>query len=173
MRLAALLPLLCAAAALGQTPAAPPAPAAATSVPPQTLRVLPTGGLRVETAALLLSGQEGGNLPLAVLALPLPGGAGGQARVPVVVEADGTALLVGHEEGPLRVEVCLYALGAGGGVEAALLNTVEIQPAGLATVEKSGLRFEAELLLPPGEVSLRVLVRTAAGKILGLRQVAL
>ena len=36
----------------------------------QTLSVMPTGGLRGETAALLLSGQEGGPLPLAVLALP-------------------------------------------------------------------------------------------------------
>jgi len=41
--------------------------------------------LRAETAALLLSGQEGG-LPLAVLALPVPGADGGPARVPVVIE---------------------------------------------------------------------------------------
>jgi len=146
-------------------PAAVPAPPAS---PP--LRVLPTGGLRAETAALLLSGQEGG-LPLAVLAVPVPGGGSGQTRVPVVVEVDGPALLAGHEEGPLRVEVCLYALGAGGGVEAALLDTVEVGPDGLARLERSGLKFHGELLLPPGETSLRVLVRNPTTRSVGLKRI--
>ncbi|HEV7517483.1 MAG TPA: hypothetical protein VGR07_14375 [Thermoanaerobaculia bacterium] len=157
----------------------PPAPAEApppATPSPAALRVLPTGGLRAETAALLLSGQEGG-LPLAVLALPVPGGtgggSGGQTRVPVVVEIDGPALLAGHEEGPLRVEVCLYALSAGGGVEAALLDTVEIGPDGLARLERSGLKFHGELLLPPGETSLRILVRNPATRSVGLKRVSL
>jgi hypothetical protein len=146
---------------------------AAAEVPPAAplLRVLPTGGLRAETAALLLSGQEGG-LPLAVLALPLPGG-GGQARVPVWIEVDGPSLLAGHEEETLRIEICLYALASGGGVEASLLQTVEIGPAGLAQLERSGLKFHGEILLPPGETSLRVLVRNPATRSVGLKKVTL
>jgi Tfp pilus assembly protein PilF len=155
-------------------PAAPAAPVSPAPAPPVSpiLRVLPTGGLRAETAALLLSGQEGG-LPLAVLAVPVPGGGSGQTRVPVVVEVDGPALLAGHEEGPLRVEVCLYALSAGGGVEAALLDTVEVGPDGLARLERSGLKFHGELLLPPGETSLRVLVRNPATRSVGLKRISL
>ena len=45
----------------------------ATGASAAPLRVLPTGGLRVESAALLMSGQEGGTIPFAVLALPFPG----------------------------------------------------------------------------------------------------
>jgi tetratricopeptide (TPR) repeat protein len=170
-------PLLLAVAVLAGFAARAPgqAPAAAASPEPAAapvLRVLPTGGLRAETAALLLSGQEGG-LPLAVLALPVSGGSGGQTRVPVVIEVDGPALLAGHEEGPLRVELCLYALGTGGGVLAALLDTVEIGPAGLAALERSGLKFQGELLLPPGETSLRILVRNPATRAVGLKRVSL
>jgi tetratricopeptide (TPR) repeat protein len=145
---------------------------------PPLLRVLPTGGLRAETAALLLSGQEGG-LPLAVLALPIPGGIGGtggdagQTRVPISVEVDGAGLLAGHEEETLHIEICLYALGPGGGVEASLLDTVEISPAGLARLERGGLQFRGELLLPPGETSLRVLVRNPATRSVGLKRLTL
>ena len=137
--------------------------------------VMPTGGLRGETAALLLSGQEGGSLPLAVLALPVPGSPAnpGHARVPVVVEVDGPALLAGQGEGPLDVEICLYALGPQGGIVATLLNTVEIAPEGFADLRRSGLAFQGELLLPPGETSLRVLVRNPATAALGLRRIAL
>jgi tetratricopeptide (TPR) repeat protein len=93
--------------------------------------------------------------------------------VAVSVEVDGASLLAGHEEETLRIEVCLYALGPGGGVEAALLDTVEISPAGLARLERGGLQFRGELLLPPGETSLRVLVRNPATRSVGLKRVAL
>jgi hypothetical protein len=156
--------------AAAQPPAAPPAP------PPSAgVRVLPTGGLRAETAALLLSGQEGGPLPFAALALPLPS-PGGEARVPVVVEVDGPALLAGHEEGPLtplRIEICVYALGVGGGVLSSLLDTVVIPPAELERLEKSGLTFQGELHLPAGEASLRILVKNPTTGALGLKRLPL
>ena len=167
--LLALLPAITAGGpvVLAQPPAAPPAPP-----PPAAVRVLPTGGLRAETAALLLSGQEGGNLPFAALALPLPS-PGGEARVPIVVEVDGPALLAGHEEGPLRVEICVYALGVGGGVLSSLLDTVVIPLAELDRLEKSGLKFQGELHLPAGEASLRILVKNPATGALGLKRLTL
>jgi len=167
VRLAPLLSLLLVAAV---------ADAAGTVGGAEPPTVMPTGGLRGETAALLLSGQEGGSLPLAVLVLPVPGGTSGagQARVPVVVEVDGRALLAGQrEELPLDIEICLYALGPQGGIVATLLDTVEIAPEGFADLKRSGLAFQGELLLPPGEISLRVLVRNPATEALGLRRIAL
>lgn len=82
-----------AAAAATETPAAATeTPAVATEAAPAGVRVLPTGGLDMEGAALLLSGQQGGLLPLAVFASPLGPAAGGAATV-VVIEVEGSALL--------------------------------------------------------------------------------
>lgn len=88
---------------LAQEPAAPPLQET------PAVRVLRTGGLRVETAALLMSGQQGGTIPFAALAIPLPGSAE-RARVPVVLELDGSAVLEGHPHDLLRLEISLYAL---------------------------------------------------------------
>jgi hypothetical protein len=179
---ALLAPFAGTTAALPQNPESaaprPIADAANPAAPAPALRVLPTGGLRAETAALLLSGQEGGGLPVAVLALPLPpgGDGGGPARVPVFVEVDGSALLAGHEETaltPLNIEICLYAVSPGGGVLSALLDTVEVGGEGLALLARSGLKFHGELSLPPGEASLRILVRNPATGAVSLRRIAL
>ncbi|HVT57471.1 MAG TPA: hypothetical protein VHR45_03645 [Thermoanaerobaculia bacterium] len=99
------------------------APSPSPSPERPAVRVLRSGGLRVESAALLVSGQQGGDLQLATFALPLPGDLGGmasgmgsggrsaagsvggsrgtgegtgeRARVAVVVEVAGGALQVG------------------------------------------------------------------------------
>ncbi|HEX5716276.1 MAG TPA: tetratricopeptide repeat protein [Thermoanaerobaculia bacterium] len=166
MRAAALL-LLLALPALGQEPA--------TEKPP--LRVLRTGGLRVETAALLMSGQEGGTIPVAALAIPLPG-AGGKARVAVLLEMDGAETMEGQNGDLLRLEVCLYALTSApdgsGRVAGSRMDTVEIDLARLgADLEKSGLKYTGELQLAPGEYALRTLVRNAATSEVGLRMLPL
>jgi len=133
------------------------------------LRVLPTGGLRVESAALLMSGQEGGTIPFAVLALPFPG-EGDRARVPVIVEIDGTDLLAGQSDPLLRIEVSLYALTRTGSVQGSRLDTVEIDLEQLGTgVGESGVRYVGELALPPDIYRLRILVRNMATGELGLR----
>ena len=121
-----------------------PAPAAA------PLRVLPSGGLSVESAALLLSGQEGGTVPFAALAVPFPGD-GDRARVPVVVEIDGTDLLAGQSDPRLRIEVSLYALTGAGDVQGSRMDTVEIDLEQLgAAVGESGVRYVGEVSLLPG-----------------------
>ncbi len=81
---------------------------------PPPVRVLRTGGLRVETAALLMSGQEGGTIPVATLVVPQPGtGAGNRSRVSVVLEIDGAEALAGQTGDVLRLEICLYAITSG------------------------------------------------------------
>jgi len=158
--------LLAALPALAQAPADKP-----------PLRVLRTGGLRVETAALLMSGQEGGTIPVAALALPLPG-PGERARVAVLLEIDGAEAMAGQPGDLLRLEICLYAVttdaSGSGRVAASRMDTVEIDLARLGSdLERSGLKYAGELELPPGDYALRALVRNAATGEVGLRMLAL
>jgi len=143
------------------------------------VRVLGARGLKMESVALLVSGEQGGSIHVAVLPLLFPGAAG-RVRVPVVLEVDGATLLKGNTGGLLRVEVCLYAVakkpggGAGGRVEASLLETIEADLARVGSaIERSGLQYAGELSLAPGEYSLRVLVRNALTGEVGLRFVNL
>lgn len=143
--------------------------AAAQEAPAAGVRVYRTGGLRVETAALLWSGQQGGEVPLAVLAVPLPGGAE-KTPIAVVVEAQGAALakLAGGGE-PVRFDVAVYAIDGEGSLAGSVLETLEVAgPEALAGLERSGLRFVANLALRPGDYSLRVLVGDTPSRVLGL-----
>lgn len=150
-----------------QIPAQTAADASAARARP-ALRVLSTGGLRVESAALLLSDQEGGTIPFAILAVPMPGD-GDRARVPVIVEIDGTELLVGHDTRLLQMEVALYALGAGGSVLGSRMDTVEVDLDRLGTsIGESGIRYVGELSLPPDSYWIRILVRNLKTGELGL-----
>lgn len=133
------------------------------------VRVLPSGGLQVESAALLMSGQEGGVIPLAALALPLPG-EGERARVPVIVEIDGSGLLAKHSEPRLRLEVSVYALAAGGAIQGSRMDTIAIDLARMReAVEGSGIQITGELALRPGDYTLRVLARNVETGDIGLR----
>jgi Flp pilus assembly protein TadD len=141
---------------------------------PAEVRVRPTGGLGMEAAALLLSGQQGGTVPVAVAATPIAATGGGTVDVLVVVEVAGAGLVA--QAGPsLRLEVCLYALASpGAAVEAALLETIEVDLATLrSSLATGGIRWVRHLALSPGEHSLRVLVREPTSGEVGLRAVPL
>ncbi|HVS00224.1 MAG TPA: tetratricopeptide repeat protein [Thermoanaerobaculia bacterium] len=163
--------------ATAPAPPAPAAPDAGDVLPEQPeappFRVLRTGGLHAQTAALLLSGRQGGPIPFALLAMPLPGDAE-KARVPVLIEIDGSTLLDKHEGNPLRIEVAIYAAAAGGKVQGTLMDTVEIDldPLGVQ-IDQGGVKYLGELELPPGEYSLRLLVRNPATDSVGLRALLL
>lgn len=126
------------------------------------------GGLDTRAAALLLSGQEGGDLPSAVAAYPRPAMEDGQGGVDLVVDLAGRGLLEGlGEEQPLIVEIYAYALepssgsgpGSGGGVRGHLTQAFFLEDEEtrdqLAT---AGIKFLGHLPLPPGTYSLRVMV---------------
>lgn len=143
---------------------------AQTERPP--MRVLRTGGLQVETAALLMSGQEGGTIPVAPLVLPQPG-TGERSKVSVLLELDGAEVLEGQTGDLLRLDFCLYAIQSGR-VAGARMDTVEIDLARLGTdVDRSGVKYVGELELLPGEYALRLLVRNPATGEVGLRAVPL
>ncbi|MFL6198633.1 MAG: VWA domain-containing protein [Thermoanaerobaculia bacterium] len=121
------------------------------------------------TGARLLSGDEPGSVPTSVLATPFPK-EGGTAYVPVLIEADGTALLAGNGPGELLAEIYIYALDENGGVRDYLaqalvleLNKVE------AELRAGGLRFLGHLELPPGRFSLRILALNGRTGAYGLR----
>lgn len=144
---------------------------------PSPVHVLRTGGLRVETAALIMSGQEGGTIPLATLVLPMPG-TGERSHVAVLLEMDGAETVAGQTSDLLRLEVCLYAIqspsenGPGGRVAGSRMDTVEVDLSQLgADIERSGLKYVGDLDLPPGEYSLRTLVRNAGTGEVGLRSI--
>ncbi|HYX25891.1 MAG TPA: VWA domain-containing protein [Thermoanaerobaculia bacterium] len=123
------------------------------------IRTLPVSGIGIESAALLMSGQQGGEIPLGALALPIPGEAD-KARLLVRVRIDGKALLAGQTGNVLRIEGDLYVLGAGDGVAASALERIEIDLAAQrAAVERDGVDLLAGLDLRPGAYSLRLLVR--------------
>ncbi len=151
---------------------------AQTERPP--MRVLRTGGLQVETAALLMSGQEGGTIPVAPLVVPQPG-TGEKSKVSILLELDGAEILEGQTGDLLRLDICLYAVVTGattgataGRVAGARMDTVEIDLARLgADIERSGVKYVGELELPPGEYALRLLVRNPATGEVGLRAVPL
>jgi Tfp pilus assembly protein PilF len=140
----------------------------------EPIRTLSAAGVGVESAALLMSGQQGGDLPMTALALPVRGESGDKARVLLRLRMDGPALLAGHTRDVLRIEASLYALGSGGGVQASLLETIEIDLASLrGAVEGRGVDLLGSLDLRPGTYSLRMLVRNLDTGRLGVRTLPL
>jgi len=113
----------------------------------------------LDAAELIVGGREGGALAASLVALPFPG-TGDRAYVPVVVEIDGASLLAEAENGPLPTEIYAYALGADGTIGDFFSQTLGLDLAKVKDrLRESGLKYYGHLELPPGEWSLRVLVR--------------
>lgn len=123
----------------------------------------------LSTGAQLLSGDEPGSVPTSVMATPFPKD-GGTAYVPVLIEADGPALLAENGPGELLAEVYVYALDEQGGVrdylaQALVLDLAKVEP----ELREGGLRFLGHLELPPGRFTLRVLALNGRTGAYGLR----
>jgi VWFA-related protein len=125
------------------------------------------------TGARLLSGDEPGSVPTSVLATPFPKEGptrGSTAYVPVLIEADGPALLAGNGPGELLAEIYIYALDENGGVRDYLAQALVLELAKVETeLRQGGLRFLGHLELPPGRFSLRVLALNGRTGAYGLR----
>ena len=128
---------------------------------PDGVDVADLGGLETRSAALILSGQEAGDLETAVLAIPVPGppGTEGPVRVALVVDVDGGSLLAGAEGDYLVTEVYAYAVDAGGGLGGTLTQAFRIDLGRhRVTLDGGGVKFLGHLDLAPGSYSLRTLV---------------
>ncbi|MCB1032971.1 MAG: hypothetical protein KDD47_03950 [Acidobacteria bacterium] len=134
-----------------------------------------TGGLEARSAALILSGQKGGDLKASVLAVPLEGDAA-EVRLAVVVDIEGGSLMEGQpeDEDDLITEVYAYALDESGGVggfltQAFLLDLAEYRP----LLRRRGIKFLGSMKLLPGFYTLQVLVRQRRSERFNLQSVAL
>jgi tetratricopeptide (TPR) repeat protein len=154
-----LLPVVAGAAALPSLPFEAPG----------TLQALKLRGITARPAALMLSGQSGGPLPLAMVAVPLPG-ATPPFRVAVVVEIPASALAFdassgeGQEGKPEeRIEMYLYALDTQGKPAATWAQVfrppaVLVPAAEKAAQSPAGAKVFLHLELPTGRFELRLLV---------------
>ncbi|HWM91761.1 MAG TPA: VWA domain-containing protein [Thermoanaerobaculia bacterium] len=128
----------------------------------------------LQTAQQVVSGVENGAIPISVLAAAFPTAspaAGQESYVPVLVEVDGPSLLAGHPAGkPLPAEIYVYAMNHNGTVvdyvtQSLGLDLAKVEPA----LRQSGIKFFGHLDLPPGDYSVRVLVRNGATGTAGLK----
>lgn len=152
---------------------------AATALPAQSERFSPipsfdTGGLEARSAALILSGQRGGDLKASSLAIPLDGTDEG-VRLALIVDIEGSSLLEGQEpDEDLITEVYAYALDEAGGVggfmtQAFRLDLEVYRP----LLQQRGLKFLGHLTLTPGFYTLQVLVRQRRTDRFNLQSLAL
>lgn len=124
---------------------------------------------RLRAAGSVVSGREGGQIDLAVLAAPFAT-PGPKAYVPVVIEIGGASLLGDAKEGTLPAEIYVYALDAKGEVSDYFTQTLGLDLAKLgASVRAGGVKFFGDVELAPGSYSIRVLVRNGLNGIAGLK----
>jgi VWFA-related protein len=104
-------------------------------------------------------------IPARVLAVPFAG-EGGAARVPVLLEVPGTALLAGDHGEKLTLELYAYAVDREGRLQDFFTRTVGADlKKNRERLEAGGVRYYGQLRLPPGSYRLRTLVRnTATGR---------
>jgi len=117
---------------------------------------------QLTTAALLMQDGNTGELPAAVLAAPF-GSASGDPTVSVLTETTGRALLAGHSGDSLPIEIYGYAIDNEGSVRGFFSEQFSLDLNRLGPVlEQTGLKFYGDIKLPPGEYTLRVLLRNTA-----------
>ncbi len=121
----------------------------------------------------VVGGVESGSIRTSILAAPFQvrtaadptlGMAASAAYVPVLIEVDGADLIAGTPaDGKLPAEIYAYALEPGGTVTDFFSQTVGLDLGKVGpALRQSGLKFFGHLDLPPGDYSLRVLVRNGA-----------
>jgi VWFA-related protein len=96
--------------------------------------------------------------------------ASGRAYVPVVIEADGAGLLNGSPGETMAVEVYGYAIDSAGAIQDFFSQSLRFELAKvIPLLDRTGLKFLGHFDLPPGEYSVRTLVRNVGNGDYGLR----
>ena len=161
-----------------ETPSPLPTPVA--DVPPSVAEgamviSIPTkrgAGVPARSAALLMSGQQGGSIGVSGLAVPVAASASGVSLF-FVVDIDGSTLLAGAEGQALPVEISVYALTPEGRVGGALTETftLDVERAAEALMG-GGIKFFGSLDLAAAQYSLRALVRNVSAGTFGVIEIA-
>ncbi len=123
------------------------------------------GGLEARSAALILSGQEGGDLSLEVLAIPMPTSSKSM-RVALVVDIGPTP--ASSEDASPLTEIYAYVLEDDNQIAAFFTQVIALDPG-----KGSVVKFFGELEVEPGRYALQILVRHRPSGLYGLRRVAL
>lgn len=114
---------------------------------------------RLGAADLLIAGEAGGSLDVAVLAVP-DLSSRGEGRVLAAIDVDRDSLSPFDSESRVPLELYAYAFDGRGRLRDFFAEMVELEPASLAGHgEAAGLKFFGDLRLPEGEYALRVLAR--------------
>jgi VWFA-related protein len=116
---------------------------------------------RVLASGDLLSGGGGSQLPVSMLAAPFAT-TGKVAQVPVILEIPGKALLEGDTSSVTGVLVYAYANDSRGVLTDYLTQEITLDlKLARAKLETGGIKYYGTLFLPPGQYTLRTLVRNA------------
>lgn len=108
---------------------------------------------------ILMTDDPVRDVPLHVTATPVPGG-NGKARVPVIVDAAGTALLQGVTGGSAAAHVFVYAFDEKRQVQDFNEQRVVLDLAQTGdAVRATGVRYVGSLDLPPGTYDVKAVVR--------------
>jgi len=129
--------------------------------PADPIETMALTGVGSRGAALLLSGQSGGEVEGSVIWTT--GGfseEGNKASIKVFVEVDGGGLLAGSRELPVPIAIHAYLVQSSGALVGHLSEGILLdnQPQALK-IDEAGLKFIGELQASPGLYSFRVLVR--------------
>ncbi|HUK13790.1 MAG TPA: tetratricopeptide repeat protein [Thermoanaerobaculaceae bacterium] len=119
-------------------PATPAAPGAAAPAP--RVEVERRSGLPGRDVALLISGQQGGQIAVSAEIFP-PGSAGKPERVPWVIDVPGPTLALMTDDGRLDLEVSAYALRGESEIVGNELDTVHVTGAPASWQADGGLKL--------------------------------
>ncbi len=153
-------------AALWVAVAAVPSPAADNgSVADQTqhhltIEAAAISGVDTRTAALLLSGQQSGDVTGALAWAIAATAADGRSEVSFVVEIDGAALLAEQTGSRIAIGLFAYVVEDDGGIADHIAQGAIIDSGPMShLIAEQGLRFIGRSFLSPGSYTMRLLVR--------------
>ncbi len=136
------------------------------------LQAHPVRGVPPEIVRLLMTGAQGGELPIEALALPHRASQDG-TPISLLVEIDGASFLEHSRAQRARVEVYAYALAESGRIAGYLAEGFQVDLSELGErIWQSGLKLFSGLRLPAGSYTLRVVVRSFESGAWGTRQIS-